>query len=187
MTICSLLWKITNVLTKNHFTLITARKKQQGLLDFQLGMIEGLLPRRWAHRQHPSLKGTGEAQRQPRVTHQVTLAAQLRYVQDRPEQERKQQWCCSALGNPNPSAQESGRARCFLETGAQAMFPRWLCHPQSRDDVAWAAEEEWESSWQGKPLCLPTSQDEEAFRKIWEEESNRSPVVSSNSSTWTQV
>lgn len=37
------------------------------------------------------------------------------------------------------------------------------------------------------PLCLPTSQDEEAFRKIWEEESNRSPVVSSNSSTWTQV
>lgn len=37
--------KITNALLKIHFTVIAARKEQQGLGDFQLGAIERLLLR----------------------------------------------------------------------------------------------------------------------------------------------
>lgn len=115
--------KRTNVLPKKpQITVITAMKK---LCSFQMGVMEGFLPRR-------CVLCTQAAQRQPRVTQEGTLARQA----SQKEQERKQQGCCSRLMNPKPSALGSGEAKSFLEGTTQVMFPGWLCHPQPWDGIA---------------------------------------------------
>lgn len=116
----SLLQKRTNVLPKNQITVITAMKKQQGLVELSDG-CDGRAPAHQMCSLHTS--STKKA---------VTQKGTLRYL----DQERKQQGCCSRLVNPKPSALGSSEAKSFLEGSTQVMFPRWLCHLQPWDSIA---------------------------------------------------